>query len=245
MLAVLGSKDATSIKGDNFPSDGVFGHFDLAALLGCHTKNICLFNIGPCKMGDPFATVASTISTHNCYTYPVHTHSLHMILKRVPCSYSLLSPIDRLLQAALADLEAATGDSTPPGEYFNPLEDSTEPSSDDESPSEAGSPPTVTILPPGTAGFSETGNPSGNSMLNSEFQNQARSSAIQQKQAAHNELGPKPQQVNPVGESVNVGAVVGGVLGALAVVGLAIGAVVWSKKRERGHRYSRYQNDEI
>jgi hypothetical protein len=26
------------------PSDGVFGRFDLAALRGCHTLNVCLFN---------------------------------------------------------------------------------------------------------------------------------------------------------------------------------------------------------
>jgi hypothetical protein len=25
------------------PSDGVFGRFDLAALRGCHTLNVCLF----------------------------------------------------------------------------------------------------------------------------------------------------------------------------------------------------------
>jgi len=151
-------------------------------------------------------------------------------------------PVPRLLQAALADLNDA-GNGATPGEYYSPPVETSESPPVKETPPSPAVPATVTILPPGTAGFAAASTRGTNSMLNGEYDAQARAAAIRAKQQAHNELGAPPAP--PPAESGNVGAVVGGVLGALALVGIVIGAVVWSRKRERAHRYSRYNNEEI
>jgi hypothetical protein len=64
------------------PSDGVFGRFDLVALCGCHTLNVCLFvciqgNQGLPHVGSKrLSTGACSTSIDCALAYPIlHTKS--------------------------------------------------------------------------------------------------------------------------------------------------------------------------